>query len=106
MTPRTRTPIPRRIRVGAKQYSIDIVETMLRKRDMARIHYDQNRIELGEFSNVTGRRFKPDVLRENFWHEVTHAILHDMGRDNLNRDEKFVHEFAKRLAEVINSARF
>ena len=29
MTGKTRTPIPRRIRVGSKQYSIDIVETML-----------------------------------------------------------------------------
>jgi hypothetical protein len=101
-----KTPIPRRIRVGARQYSIDIVETMLRKRDMGRIHYDQQRIELGKTSNVTGRRFAPVTMQENFWHEIVHAILDDMGRDNLNRDEKFVQDFAERLTQVINSARF
>ena len=102
----TKMPIPKRIRVGSKQYSVDIVETMLRKRDMARIHYDQNRIELGEFSNITGRKFKDEVMQENFWHEVVHAILDDMNEDALNRNEKFVQEFAKSLTEVINSARF
>lgn len=106
MTAKVRTPIPRRVRVGAKQYSIDIVETMLRKRDMGRIHYDQHRIELGKTSNVTGKRFAPETLQENFWHEMVHAILHDMGRSNLNRDEKFVQDFAQRLTQAINSARF
>ena len=106
MTAKTKPPIPRRIRVGARQYSIDIVETMLRKRDMARIHYDHSRIELGKTSNVTGRRFAPEIMQENFWHEMVHAILHDLGRDTLNRDEKFVHAFAQRLTKAINSARF
>lgn len=103
---KSKTPIPRRIRVGSKQYSVDIVETMLRKRDMARIHYDQNRIELGEFSNITGRKFKDEVMQENFWHEVVHAILDDMNEDALNRNEKFVQAFAARLAQVMRSARF
>lgn len=106
MTARIKTPIPRRIRVGAKQYSIDIVETMLRKRDMARVYYRTNKIELGQFSNVTGKQFDDDRLQENFWHEVTHAILHDMGEDKLNANEKFVVEFSKRLSQAIKSARF
>ena len=106
MTARTKQPIPRRIRVGARQYSIDIVETMLRKRDMARIYYDHSRIELGQFSNVTGKQFDADRVQENFWHEITHAILHDMGEDKLNANEKFVVEFSKRLSKAIKSARF
>ena len=106
MTARTKIPIPRRIRVGVKQYSIDIVETMLRKRDMARIYYDHSRIELGQFSNVTGKQFDADKVQENFWHELTHAILHDMGEHKLNSNERFVVEFSKRLAQAIKSARF
>jgi broad-specificity NMP kinase len=106
MTAKTRTPIPRRIRVGSKQYSVDIVETMLRKRDMARVYYRTNKIELGQFSNVTGKQFDDDKVQENFWHEVTHAILYDMGEDKLNNNEKFVIEFSKRLAQAIKSARF
>jgi hypothetical protein len=106
MTTRTKTPIPRRIRVGTRQYSVDIVETMLRKRDMARVYYGDKKIELGQFSNVTGKKFDDDRVQENFWHEVTHAILHDMGEHRLNKREDFVEGFAKRLSIAINSARF
>jgi predicted SprT family Zn-dependent metalloprotease len=55
---------------------------------------------------VTHKRFAPEQVQETFWHEVTHAILHDMGRDTLNKDEKFVTEFAHRLTKAINTARF
>jgi hypothetical protein len=40
---------------------------------------------------------------ETFWHEVTHAILHDM-KDPRWNDEKFVTAFSKRLNQVINTA--
>jgi hypothetical protein len=40
-----------------------------------------------------------------FWHEVTHAILHDMDHP-LWDDEKFVQQFSKRLVGVIKSAEF
>ena len=106
MKTKIKTPLPSRIRVGAKQYSIDIVETMLRKRCMARIYYDHSKIEIGQFSNVTGKQFDDDKVQENFWHEVTHAILHDMGENRLNGNEKFVVEFSKRLSKAIKSARF
>ena len=101
-----KVPIPRKVRVGSKQYSIEIVEAMLEKRVMGRISYTAQTIKLGRRSNVTQRVFPPEQVQESFWHEVTHAILHDMGRDTLNRDERFVTEFAHRLTKAINSARF
>lgn len=39
-----------------------------------------------------------------FWHELTHAILHDMGEDW--RNEKFVIGFSKRLTQAIQTAKF
>lgn len=39
-----------------------------------------------------------------FWHELTHAILHDMGADW--RNEKFVVDFSKRLTQAIQTAEF
>ena len=42
---------------------------------------------------------------ETFWHEVTHAILHDMG-SNLEANEQFVTAFSKRLNDAIRSAKF
>ena len=42
---------------------------------------------------------------ETFWHEVTHAILHDMG-SKLEANEQFVTDFSKRLNDAIHSAKF
>jgi hypothetical protein len=40
-----------------------------------------------------------------FWHEVTHAILYDMG-DPLWKNESFVTKFSGRLDELIKTAKF
>jgi hypothetical protein len=51
-------------------------------------------------------RYRTDrQISETFWHEVTHAILHDMDHP-LWKDEKFVTAFSKRLNEVVHTARF
>ena len=104
--PKTPPPIPRRIKVGTKMYSIEIVEAMLEKRNSGRTYYSQQTIKLGLKSNVTGRRYREEEVQDTFWHEVVHAILYDMGRDTLNRDERFVTGFANRLTKAINSAKF
>lgn len=97
--------IPRKIRVGDKMYSIDIVETMNRRAEMGRVFYGMQRIEIGEKSNTTGRPYTDDEIDDTFWHELTHAILYDM-KHRLYNDEQFVTEFAGRLARAIKSAKF
>jgi hypothetical protein len=106
MSKLTQTPIPRKITIGDTKYTIDSIEVMDRKRDMARIYYHQKRIEIAKKSNVTGKNFTDEKLNENFWHEVVHGILHDMGRHHLNGNEKFVVDFSKRLSALIKSAKF
>ena len=101
-----RHPIPRRMRIGKKMYSVEIVEAMLEKRRKGTINYTAQTIRLGQRSNVTNKAFHPEQVQETFWHEVIHGILYDMGRSTLNRDERFVNEFAYRLTKAINSARF
>ena len=101
-----RAPIPRKMRIGNKQYSVEVVEAMLEKRVMGRISYTAQTIRLGLRSNVTHKKFAPEQVQESFWHEAIHGILYDMERHTLNRDEKFVTEFAHRLTKAINSARF
>ena len=105
MTP-IQLQIPKTIRVGAKRYSIEVVETMLRQRIMGTIDYNNKTIKVGRKSNVTGRAYTQAMMSETFWHELTHAILNDMGEDSLNKDEKFVTGFAHRLTKAIRSARF
>lgn len=97
--------IPIRVRVGTKLYSVDVVESMRRKHTMGRTYYDMERIEIAKRSNATGRAYTVDEMDDTFWHELTHAILHDMGH-RLYNDEKFVTEFAGRLAKAIKSAQF
>lgn len=100
-----RLRLPSRVRVGDKAYSIDIVETMLRKGENGRIFYDAGVIQLAKRSNTCGRKYCKAEMTETFWHEMVHAILHDMGHP-LYRNEDFVSRFARRLASAIQSARF
>ena len=53
-----------------------------------------------------GVPFRLSALEETFWHELTHAILHDMGEHQLNNRESFVEEFSRRLSAAIRTARF
>ena len=98
--------LPTKIRVGRRWYSVEVVEAMLDKRDMGRVHYHEQRIQLGRTSNITGKPFKPEQITDTFWHEVVHTILRDMGEHRLNSNEAFVTKFANRLTESINTARF
>lgn len=105
---KTSTPplIPRRIRVGNKRYSIEVVEALLDKRHIGRIQYDEQRIQIGMRNGNTNRKLAAADVRDSFWHELVHAILYDMGRHSLNRDEAFVIGFASRLSKAVDSARF
>ena len=106
MTIRMKQPIPKRIRVGHKEYSIEVVEAMLDKRLAGEVDYHQRLIQIGMRNGRTGRLFNPEFVHDTFWHELVHAILDDMDEDKLNRNEKFVTAFASRLAQAIRTARF
>lgn len=105
-TKRRPMPLPRRIRVGRKMYSIDVVETMLNAGEMARIYPLQKKMQIARRSNISGRQFSELQMQDSFWHEMVHAILVDMEEFTLNRNERFVTGFAKRLTKAIRSARF
>ena len=102
----SRQPIPRRIKVGNKMYSIEVVEALLDKQAVGRIQYEKKCIQLGLRNGQTNRKLPAADIRDSFWHELVHAILYDMGRHNLNRDESFVIGFASRLSKAVDSARF
>ena len=99
------TPLPKLIRIGQRRYSIEIVEAMLEKCWQGCVDYTAGRIRVARKSNVSGRSFTDHEMQDTFWHETTHAILHDMGSP-LYKNEKFVSAFSSRLAKAIKSARF
>lgn len=57
-----------------------------------------------EFNN---KSFQHDECKVNtFYHELVHAILGNIGQDELNDDHKFVCSFAALLTEAMRDARF
>ena len=100
-----RTPIPRRMRVGKRMYSVEVVEALIDKNCMGRVNYQNRNIQIATHHSP-GRKIAGADIRDSFWHETIHAILHDMGEDSLNKNERFVTRFANRLTKAIETARF
>ena len=100
-----KTPLPKLLRIGQKKYSVEVVEAMLEKSWRGSVSYVPQRIRIARNSNVSGRPFADHEMQATFWHELTHAILYDMGSPLYNK-EKFVEEFSTRLAQAISTARF
>ena len=97
--------IPKKIKVGKAWYQVNQFKHMHKKGVMGGTWYKEKVIELATHSNTTGVRFKKEDVYDTFWHELTHAILKDMG-SKLEADEKFVTAFSERLTNAIISARF
>lgn len=101
--------VPKSVRVGGKKIVVH-THTALRVRGVdCRGAYRENtrEIHIARRSAVDlDYRFTNKQRGETFWHELTHAILHDMGKHKLNCDERFVTEFAERLDEAVRTAKF
>jgi hypothetical protein len=106
MTTKIKAVFPRRMRVGKKMYSVEVVEALIEKNCVGRTHYAERNIKIATKHPHSGRYLAGAEVRDTFWHELTHAVLEDMGRHHLNRDEAFVTEFSHRLSRAIDSARF
>jgi hypothetical protein len=106
MTTKIKAVFPRRMRVGQKMYSVEVVEALIEKNCVGRTHYAERSIKIATKHPISGRYLADAEVRDTFWHELTHAVLEDMGRHTLNRNEEFVKEFAQRLSRAIDSARF
>ena len=97
--------IPTSIKVGRNKYSVKQVKHMHKKGMVGGTWYKNLVIEVATHSNTRGVRFKREEVYDTFWHELTHAILKDMG-SKLEADEEFVTAFSERLTQAIISARF
>ena len=94
--------LPKIIAVGDKKYTV-INTTTKEPYVLGSISYTNCTITV---STKTPQRVVPKAEQAVvFWHEVVHAILHDI-KPKLNKDERFVEEFAERLQQVTTSARF
>ena len=95
--------IPHSFKLGDKNWSVHRVFAVEGKNKVGKVFYDLHAIQI-----ATHRKKQPrsdEAKAETFWHEVTHAILRDMGCHGLAGNEAFVTAFSTRLNQVVHTAR-
>lgn len=95
--------IPKSLTIGKRKYKIKHVRHAPRVGTAGQVRYSHHEIVVASHSNCSGRAYKHEYISDTFWHELTHAILHDMD-NKLHRDEEFVTEFSKRLNQAVLTA--
>jgi predicted SprT family Zn-dependent metalloprotease len=93
------------MQVGDHKYGIHTLKYMPRKGAMGVTYYGNKCISVATHSNKSRTQFAPPDFNETFWHELTHAVLFEMGSP-LYTNERFVNDFSSRLSKAINSAKF
>ena len=92
--------IPKKFKVGSVDYEVKRVERCGPDDDFGR-WYSVGFIEIATQSG--GYNISESKQQQTFLHELTHAILAQMGKDDLNDDESFVNTFSSFLSEAINT---
>lgn len=95
--------LPHACTVGKTRYTIRLYAAKNSPRSYGQIVYAAAHINIANAVNGTPR--SPGAVRGTFWHELTHAVLHEMG-SALAQDEQFVSMFASRLHKAIETAEF
>ena len=96
--------IPKRVTVGSTKYKVLVNDSELEEDAMGSINFGL-KIILIRTQFDDGKRIAKEEVSNSFWHEITHAVLFDMGHELYN-NEVFVRSFANKLSDAIDSARF
>ena len=96
--------IPKHIVVNHTPYTISRVRPAGAKNALGHINYEKGQIYVATH-DTRGNKLETEEVDDAFWHEMTHAVLHDM-KHELCSDEKFVNAFANRLSLAVDSASF
>ena len=98
--------IPKQVTIGKTKIKIDQPVSLMVRGTPCHGCFDRadNSIDVAK-QDVRGNRYNKDERSETFWHEITHAILHDM-KNQLSYNEKFVTAFSQRLDQAIKTAKF
>ena len=98
--------IPKQVTIGKTKIKIDQPVSLMVRGTPCHGCFDRadNSIDVAK-QDVRGNRYDKNERSETFWHEITHAILHDM-KNQLSYNEKFVTAFSQRLDQAIKTAKF
>jgi hypothetical protein len=98
--------IPKSVKVGKTKILINQPVSLMVGRTPCRGSFNRadDTIEVAK-KDIDGDSYSAAQRAETFWHELTHAILHDM-KSGLSMNEEFVTKFSKRLDQAIKTAEF
>jgi hypothetical protein len=99
--------IPKEVVIGDTPHQIRTKKHLVVGKTLCRGSFDERdcTISIAQGNPNGGYKYDSAERANTFWHELTHAILFDMG-DKLTHNEKFVTEFSNRLDQAIKTARF
>ena len=100
--------IPLAFKLGGKRYKVVEVDSMKTPRGrslMGQIDYEKRTVTIATHNARTKRKYDKGEIGNSFLHELTHAILQDMG-SKLEGDECFVTNFADRLQEALETFKY
>ena len=92
--------IPKKFRVGGVEWDVRLVQHCGNYDDFG-FCKPQGIIEIA--NQAGGYKVTDSKKSQTFLHELTHAILFTMRKDELNDDESFVNTFASLLNEAIST---
>ena len=92
--------IPKKFRLGGVDYIVKQVEHCGNYDDFG-FWRPQGIIEIA--NQAGGYEVSESKKKQTFLHEITHAILFAMGKEDLNDDESFVNTFSSFLSEAIST---
>ena len=92
--------IPTKFKVGSVDYEVRFVEHCGNNDDFG-FWRPQGIIEIA--TQAGGYEVSESKKMQTFLHELTHAILFAMRKDDLNDDESFVNTFSSFLSESIST---
>jgi len=93
--------LPKKFKLGKTEYHVEAYDSRGTDKGSVRPGTGHMRVSVTH----TGTPRTDAAIAETFWHELTHAILHDMG-DPRWAHEAFVKGFSKRLTQAIQTAEF
>lgn len=92
--------IPKKFRVGGVDYEVKLVQHCGVNDDFG-LWRPQGIIEIA--IQAGGYEVSKSKKMQTLMHEITHAILFAMGKEELNEDESFVNTFSSFLNEAIST---
>ncbi len=92
--------IPKKLKVGSVDYVVKQVEHCGTNDDFG-LWRPQGIIEIA--NQAGGYEVSDSKKKQTFLHELTHAILFAMGKEDLNDDESFVNTLSSFLSEAIST---